>query len=1281
MRFDIDTPLTNGQILIEASAGTGKTYAIANIYLRLILERNLHPSKILVVTFTVPATAELRDRLRKNLKDAYKYISDKDDSVDKNILDIVENCLKKRTEIETKKILYRSILDFDEAAIFTIHSFCLNMLSENAFESGSLFDIEMVKDQDEIIDEVIEDYWRCQFYNSSVLSEVIQASGITIGELKESAYYIVKNPDVLFLPEDRDNVTPEELCSTINEQMCSIVAYWKNNEDILIEAFATVPLKMASKRDRFQPLITDFKVVVGQGMASSAKLYSIKLFTEENLRKECSAKKSEWQAEGCLKVFTDLCEELKEIFDTFVVTFKYKLFNDIKLNNKLSEKKKKIGVRSYIDLLTQMRAGLCLDGRPNSNHPLAVRIRNQFEAALIDEFQDTDPIQFEIFKTIFDYPGIIMFMIGDPKQSIYRFRGADIFAYLEAKNNPKITEYTLDTNYRTVEPLIGAVDQWFDNKYSPGSFVYDELYYNGVKAAEVNRFSRIEIEGETSNNPCELNYSFAQTKPIALNNCALSTANKIAELLNLADESKAKIIITDSNGVEKTLTPITPGIIAVLVRKNIEAGIIHQALSKVNVPSVVQSTGNIFKTDEALDLLRVLEAINENNNSVKLKTALCGKLIGLTPFDIFQMTSTDNSNDYEYWLELFAYYKELWQEKSFIRMFYSFLEPEEDVEVGSGILDFRKQNARFKKNVKANLLLNAGGERSLTNILHLAELIHKESINSKLGIDGVIQWLFDKINSDKNELESEEYEIRLDSDSEAVQIITIHSSKGLEYPIVFCPFLWTKGIKPHSSSGLRNYAFHKNGKQYCDLADPKSHEAEVEKENLAEEIRLMYVAMTRAVYKLYIHYAEVKSGGSRQTAIYYLLNSMINGKLDINSGQSVSALLKKKSIDISSLKLINTNIDIASCSKPVSDYRYIPNLNSDTTSKQFTFKKLINRAHIIRNWGVMSYSSLVDGSHNSSIGNEQNFGEDDSPSPSLVLPPDISKIETVEHSETSFFNFPRKGRFTGSFCHEVLELIKFDSVRDGTWKNNYELKSTIEIKLLNYGLINGKKGTEEYTRLLELRYAQVFEMLTKVLSTPIPEINNSFSLQKLTENSLTREMEFYYPVNRRIDPRGINEAFSKYSFKSLRSDSSLNAILNKAQIKFKKGMKLNQGYMTGSIDLVFTYQGKFYIADWKGSWLGSAYENYTKQSLLENMAASGYFLQHNLYALALNCLLKTKVKGYNLDPEKSFADCFGGVLYFYIRGMNGIDPDYGYIFDKPEFKHINKLSNEIIGKR
>ncbi|MCF7889437.1 MAG: UvrD-helicase domain-containing protein, partial [Victivallales bacterium] len=1218
----------------------------------------------LVVTFTVAATAELRERLRGNLKQAFSYLSGKESDIDRNVLEIIKKAVDLGSETEVKNLLHKTLLEFDEAAIFTIHSFCTHMLSENAFESGSMFDVEMITEQEEIIDEVVEDYWRNIFYNSTTLSGLIQAADISLAEVKNSAYYIAKNPDTHFLPEGYNDCSPDELSEEVIEQVMPVIEYWKSNKETLLTSYEGIPLYSGSKK-KMDPIFYGFRDAVEENSLYLDNLYKIRFLTYDKVLSDCKKSKvDKWEPESCLLTFFELCDKLKNVFDRFLLSFRYSLYSQFKTGRKLTEKKNSLRVRSYIDLLTQMRDGLYTDGKLDLNNPLAVKIRSMFKVALIDEFQDTDPIQFDIFTTIFSHSDSLIYMIGDPKQSIYRFRGADIFAYLSAKNDPDITEYTLDTNFRSVEPLVEAVDQWFDQMHSPNSFVYDGLKYNGVKASEKNKLSKVEFVDEYGESePCVLYYYNSKTKPEGTKKVALHTADKIAEILNLSKKSKAFIVNADSNGNELRKN-ISPKDIAVLVRKNQEAGIMKRAFDRFSIPSVIQSTGNIFKSPEAVEVLRILTAINEYNNSTKLKTALCSRLIGLTPADIYNMSKEEGSSRYEYWLELFSSYKQLWEDKGFIRMFQVFLDSEENTDVND-------ERCRENNNVRVNIIKNGGGERSLTNILHLGELIHRESVKNKLGIDGSIQWLFEKINSDKKELESEDFEIRLDSDAEAVQIATIHSSKGLEYPIVFCPFIWTKSIKPHPAPGLRKYAFHYKGKQYCDLESPESHLNEVEMENLAEEVRLMYVAMTRAVYKLYLYFADCSN--SDETSIYYLMSSIINHGVSLESDINPAKILKEPTFNIYNLQLKNTVIDTGSLSDFKIGRKY-ENIQKNKKELIRSPEKLINEGSITNDWGLMSYSSLVSGHHNVSLGNEKSFGEADTAEENISL----QKEDTdINYPETSFFNFPRKGKYTGSFCHQILEQFNFNSELNIKLLDDQSLSSAIEIKLRNYGLIHGVKGTEEYNRLLEIRCRQVFDMLENVLLTPIPEIDKSFCLNILDEESIAKEMEFYYPVNRRIDPMKINDLFSGYSFQDLRKNDSMKRVLEKEKISLKQGLKLKKGYMNGSIDIVFEYHGKFYIADWKASWLGGKYEDYSKENILLNMASSGYFLQHNLYSVALHRLLKSKFNDYKQKTDEYFDKYFGGVFYFYLRGMKKDNSEYGYIFDRPLFEYINKLDNEI----
>ena len=1258
----IRTPLNPGKHLIEASAGTGKTYAISNIFLRLILEKELPPSNILVVTFTVAATAELRDRLRRNLKAAYRYVLDPNCKTDLEVKGIIEDNLKIKSKPKVLEIIHSALLDFDEAAIFTIHSFCQRMLAENAFESGSMFDVEFINSQDELIEEVIDDYWRKYFYNSPVLSNIIKSAKTTIGELRTSADFIIKNPGITFLTKHKSEKSMDELCDDINRTTDSLIDFWNINSEIIQRELANLQLDEAGGKG-FNELLTSFNKSLQVDMNYSNDLYLIRGFTEEAIVERCS-NNEKLNPDSSLKAFADLCLELNIYFEQFPILFKYKLFEEFKTGVELKTKKEKLGVMTFADMLMDMREGLRLNnGEISPDSLLAKKVRKLYKAALIDEFQDTDPIQYEIFNTIFAHKNSIMFMIGDPKQSIYRFRGADIFAYLKVKKDKNVTEYTIDNNYRTVKPLVDAVDHWFKNETAPNSFVYKEIDYLGVKAADINKLKYLEnLDEFSSNEPHIFNRFSASNKDLGQETVISHVASEIVELLNNANQGKLNIIKTDSTGKTIEKRKVKPSDIAVLIRKNDQAAVMKNALLKLNVPSVIQSSGNIFKTDEAKDMLNILDAIISKSNPRKIKSILLSRFIGLSAKEVLLFDKAEYSSRFEYWFETFLEFNKLWEDKTFIGMFLKFLDFE--------VTDSDEKKNKDRKNVRNNILSFKNGERSLTNILHLAELIHEEERKFKLCPEAVIQWLFDKINSDESKISQDEYIIRLDTDSEAVVISTVHLSKGLEYPIVFCPFLWTKGIEPLKDNGIRNYSFHKDDGLFYDMDSPDSSLGEIQKENMAEEVRLMYVAMTRAVFKLYTYFVDITRGKStNKTAIYYLMSSMAKGDLDLKENELLAARLKEIDVDTDELNLINTSYN----RELNFNNKYIPPGNIEEKARiEKTELKLLYPEKMIRDWGVMSYSALIQSSHIKDNQTDKKFDDDVQNDTVYETKNEQIKRKLAQYPETSFFHFPRMGRFTGLFCHEILENFQFNSILDPDWKNNKKLKVLIESKLKKYGLI--KSETKEYETLLNIRFEQVFDMLEKILFTPLPEVHENFSLKHLKTDKYVPEIEFYYPAGKLINEPKLNEMFSKFAFSKQKKINNLKMILNDSRINFNNQYPKRNGFITGSIDLTFIHNGKFYIADWKASWFGPEYNDYSKEKMLKNMSESGYFLQHNLYALALHNFINLKVNKYRDETEKYFDDYYGGIYYFYIRGMNGKTPEYGYIFDKPGYELIKKFS-------
>jgi exodeoxyribonuclease V beta subunit len=813
-------PLTiplEGIKLIEASAGTGKTYTITTLVLRLILEKRLTIDKILVVTFTEAATEELRNRIRSRLREALQAFenADTDDEV---LAELIHKFSAYKDEAIFR--LTNALRGFDEAAIFTIHSFCRRMLQDHAFESGVLFETELIGDQSPLLGEIVEDFWRQNFYH---------ASGLFITYAQQNKY---KNPNSLlkiinygqYLEQPFLNKIPS--LETINSSESQEAAFYK--------AFKNVKqLWLASAKQEVEQLLINDKNLKRNKYSLkyipswcqkldeylTARSISISLpdtfirFTPSEIAQAVKKNSNPPQHQ-----FFDLCQqlydrhqELSSHFEQRLVALKLKLF--AAAEKALAQKKYQFHLQSFDDLLINLHKALI---KPNGHH-LTRLIHNKFQAALIDEFQDTDPVQYEIFKTVFGSDNRILFLIGDPKQAIYSFRGADIFTYMLAANDKQTRRYTLATNWRSQADLIDAVNQVF--KKNPQAFIFKDIPFQPVQAPERKRDApHLKIENQ-SLPPLQLWFvsrNEADCQPNKLINKAwgntqipISVANEIARLLILGEQEQAMI-------GKKALRA---GDIAVLVRTNKQARHMQQVLTELHIPSVLYSRDNLFTSDEIIEIERILQAIADPSNENLIKAALTTDILGVSGNELYQLMNDDRA--WQQYLSRFQDYNYQWQNIGFIQMYHNLL---------------------LKEQVQTRLLHYPDGERRLTNILHLAEILQQLSIKQQLSMGGVCQWLSQQ--RQQPDINNEEQQLRLESDEKRVKIVTIHKSKGLEYPIVFCPFVWD-GYLHHSKD--EQFIFHdKNHELTLDLGSKlqEKHRQQALEEERAENLRLFYVAVS-----------------------------------------------------------------------------------------------------------------------------------------------------------------------------------------------------------------------------------------------------------------------------------------------------------------------------------------------------------------------------------------------------------------------------------------------------
>ncbi len=1165
-----DIPL-EGTHLIEASAGTGKTYTIASLYVRLLLEKAYHVREILVVTYTVPATDELKSRIREKIRAALQCF-ESGTSSDPFLNDLLQRVERHDHAVQSLEFALRR---FDEAAIFTIHGFCQRVLSEMAFESRSLFESELITDQVELLKEVIGDFYRRHFSEDMPPELVSYASrkGYTFGFLLR---LIMKaSLDASVIP---DMEKPEAKALLEAYRLCfeQLKSSWPHaKEEVILILMNDPGLNRSRYKQQSIPRITD---EMDAYVASGG--YGLPLFKDfEKLTSSFLLKSIKKGFTPPGHAFFSLCERLKQQadelsawMDIVLVWLKAELFRCVRKN--LPEKKEGLSLVHFDDLLLKVYQSLSSE----SGDLLREIIAERYQAALIDEFQDTDPIQYEIFKSFFS--GAPLFLIGDPKQAIYSFRGADIFTYLNASAQvEKGYRHTLDKNWRSEPGLLDAVNRIFRRELP---FVFEEIAFEPVSPADIpdREFLR-DVEGA----PLTLwyvpgNASSGLSKRDAEKRISLAVAWEVSRLLKGGGAGEI--------GLGER--PVVPRDIALIVRENSQGRLLKDVLTFCGIPCVIYSDENIFDSNEAVEMELLLKAVSEPYSESCMRTALAGSLFNLDALELDSLSHDEQK--LERWIEKFRGYHDLWAGSGFVRMF---------------------RKLMTEEGVSARLLNLPRGERMLTNFLHLQEVLGEASMEEKFGMRGLLKWLSQQ--RDPAMPRQEEHQLRLESDEDAVKIITVHKSKGLEFPIVFCPFLW-------GSSDLRdkaNIPFHdaEHGyKAFLDVGSEKidEHRMCAEKELLAENMRLVYVALTRARNRCYLVWGRFNKGES--SALSYLFRQQGKPENRGSEGDGETAHTDDHSMR-HDLELMCNVPETGILIRDLPGMGRLPDRYERTGMEGVRISCRDLSREIDRSWRVASFSSMISGTHLIEEADRDSL-------------PQIAEIKDPggEEGMGDIFSFPRGAR-AGTMIHEIFELIDFQA-DDGA------VRSLVAKALELHGF--------------DLSWRDVLaEMVRKVLTVQIGD----FHLSDIKNAEALRELEFYLPA-KKISPHIIREAFETYGKETV-SPGFTGMI---------EGLTFEEstGYLRGFIDLVFSRNGRYYLVDWKSNHLGSSPEDYTQQALHGAMEKNYYVLQYHIYTLALHHYLKQRIKDY------SYARHFGGIIYMFIRG---VDPEKG-----PDYGIYRKLPSE-----
>jgi exodeoxyribonuclease V beta subunit len=1232
--FDLARSPLGGFNLIDASAGTGKTYTICGLVIRLLLEKNLTIEQILVVTYTDAATEDLRDRIRQKLRQALHAIKNppSDD-------EFLRNYLVKIKDYNVAALrLSEALRSFDEAAIFTIHGFCQRMLLENSFESNILFDTELVADDSYLIKEIIEDFWRQTFSQSSELFSQYAAAKLTPDALHDFLSIFIPHPFVHFIPAidlaSGYNLLSDSEAEYI-EVFRKVCREWiAAREEVSNDLLNSQALKRnIYKKAGIPGLIDSMDEMAASDTITPQLFKKFILLTSSKITGATKIK----QTPNILP-FYELCENLMLAsnklltqYDRCLLALKKRLLDSFRYDLKL--RKERDNVFSFDDLLQRLHEALT---GPESSS-FARLIAEKYPAALIDEFQDTDPLQFHIFTSIYKKESLL-FLIGDPKQAIYSFRGADIFTYMDAAVSKHLDHHTLGVNHRSTPELVKAVNTIFCEAQKP--FVFDAISFQEVSAAQKNNPEYLTIDGqqeepfilwyfdrdiaaeENTSSSQEINSPIPKT--IARRHIISRVAAEVCRLLNLASENRVHI----------NNRKLIPGDIAILVRKNDEARKMQQALTDLHVPSVLHSGDDLFSTEEAIEMSLLLGAIAMPKSIRRIKTALLTRFINLQQdtFNLLQNNSHESDSITEGWLTKFRFYHELWDRHDFIQMFWTVMS---------------------ENNVRQRLLASVNGERSLTNILHLAEILHHEAVNQGLNITALLGYLHDRLAGEQKK--NIEHQLRLESDEDRVKIVTIHKAKGLEYPVVFSPFSW-EGSRLNPKRGCL-FHLQKNDHKTELTFDAGSEELHLHQqralhEEMAENLRLLYVALTRAVHRCYLVWGPFKSAETSAPA--YLLHQgpkrFAGPELSSEDANTFMRNIADRFLGLSDHEILTDLQNLSTASKGtirLSTVKTLPETNMlDMETRTIPLRHREFAGNIISDWTTCSFSSLT--ANRSAIKHASQTFEDssiDRDSIPIVQSLSAEKTDLPEHTY-DIFSFPHGAR-PGTLLHEILEQADF----------------TKEIPVMEH-LINEKLQRFAYDTTW---YPIIAEMLKNLSNVSLHKDIPGLKLSNIPIANCLHELEFYFPLSR-ITPADVKSIFG--------SDKHISA----NEIPTSLDLQLDRltfaparGFMKGFIDLVFEFENKFYLIDWKSNYLGSNIENYNKDKLFESILSGYYFLQYHIYTLALHLYLKKSIPGYE------YAAHFGGVFYIFLRGVNQkFGPGYGIYYDLPDTSLIEKLNEKFV---
>ena len=1088
-RFDLLASLPEGTTVLEASAGTGKTYAIVGLATRFVAEGVVDLSQLLLVTFSRAATQELRERTRNRFAEVVMALADPDtarESSDPLIRHLASDDVHAR-----RARLRQALSDFDSGTISTTHGFCQRMLGELGIAGEREPDVTVVENVDDLTAEVVTDLYLRRYGRGE--------APIRYAEAMTAARAAIFDPRSDLAPEGAEG-TP------------------------------------AGERVEFA----------------------------REVRRE------------------------------------------------VENRKRRMGLRDFDDQLALLHRVL-LD--PEHGEDACRRVRNRFGVVLIDEFQDTDPKQWEILRRAFHgYSRLVL--VGDPKQAIYAFRGAEVLSYLDAVSSSD-AHCELTTNWRSDADLVTACEY----VYGGAALGDPRIVANRVDAAlpksRLRGLAPMRVRHLPRAGAGPLNdWGFPRNLDGLRTRVAHDVATDVVEILGNDD-----VTIDLGNGAER----VEPGHIAVLLRKHRQVALVHDALVEAGVPCVLAGGTSVFATSAATEWLWVLYALEQPHRADRVRLAALTPLLGCTVSDI------DERGD-----ELVAEIGSLLRELSavYIRAGFSAV--------------FERIGAYG--DLEARLLDAPSGERRLTDLRHVAQLLEQASAGQSLGLAALTRWLEDRINDPDGG--SADRIRRLDSDAAAVQILTVHGSKGLEFPIVYVPYGWDAAKNPEPDRLL----LHENGRRVLDVGGKGSpgyseRKRRHDEEEAGEELRLLYVAITRAKCQLTLSWAP--STPTSRSPLHRLMFAREPGSPDIAAegplphDEAMAEKFEQWAAPAGGLIAV----------EPVGPFE-IPRLTWSAPREEFgplaaaTFDRMIDET-----WRRTSYSALTAAAHDEpGVGSEVEQPEkDDEPeeAPLLETEPDVEGI-------ASPMNHLPGGAVFGTLVHAVLEVVDTSAP---------DLEA--ELRACCREIVA--------QQLSQVDADELAGALLPVLRTPLGPLGRT--LADFVPADRLAELDFELPLTGGDNPVPITVTLEGVATLMRRHLTSGDPMLPYADaVRHLEPVPL-RGFLTGSIDAVLrTPDRRFVIVDYKTNRLARVDDlttaHYTHEAMAAEMIRAHYPMQALLYAVALHRYLRWRLPGY--EPETHL----GGVQYLFVRGMAGPQsPPGSGVFDwHPPAALVTDLSDLLAGK-